>query len=70
MRINVKVTLLMLYVGMVANQTVENCMYSTGDDITGTYCTSCNGSVCTKCHNGFVDNGRCTSIANRISNCY
>ena len=65
---NIKVTLLILSVGLVAAQSAPNCAYKVGDALSGTYCLSCAGDVCTKCHNGFVDNGRCST--HDIPNCW
>ena len=67
MQVNIQVTLLVLSLSLVSIQTISNCEYSIGDSISGTYCLSCNGSACTKCYNGFVDNGRCAKTT--ISNC-
>ena len=65
-----RVTLLMLVAaGLAATQSAPNCAYREGDSTTGTYCLSCDGMNCTKCHNGFADwTGKCA--LHNIPNCY
>mgnify|MGYP007069301172 CR=1 FL=1 len=58
---------LMLALGLVVTQNIANCAHKVGDELTGTYCLSCDGSICTRCYNGFVDNGRCA--LHNIPNC-
>ena len=68
MKMNVRVSLLILAAGLITAQSVPNCEHKVGDALTGTYCLSCLGDVCNRCHNGFVDNGRCSP--HNITNCY